>query len=95
VHQFKIASLELERTRRTKDLTTALARVAEINKRLTEIEAEMEQHRLSMPPLAVTPQNVNIVAAPANTDKTARPEPARPDTARASTPSGKRRTLRY
>lgn len=94
VHQFKIASLELERTRRSKDLASALARVAEINKRLGEIEAEMERHRVAMPPLPVLPQDGTMVTS-SKADNTARHEPARPNAAQAGASSGKRRTLRY
>ena len=93
VHQFKIASLELERTRRSKDLASALARVAEINKRLGEIEAEMERHRVAMPPLPVLPQDTKMGTS--NADNTARHEPARPNAAHGGASSGKRRTLRY
>lgn len=96
VHQFKIASLELERTRRSKDLASALARVAEINKRLGEIEAEMERHRVAMPPLPVLPQDGTMVATSSKADNTARHEPTRPNAAHGGgASSGKRRTLRY
>jgi hypothetical protein len=95
VHQFKIASLELERTRRSKDLANALARVAEISKRLGEIEAEMEQHRVAMPPLAALPENRKVDVTLANTGTTARPDAARTNAAQAGASSSKRRTLRY
>jgi len=51
IHQFQIACLELERTRRTNELAAAVARVDGLNLRLVEIEAEIEQRQREMTPL--------------------------------------------
>lgn len=45
VHQFQLALLELERTRRTHERQAALARVRELDERLAEIEALVRTHR--------------------------------------------------
>jgi len=95
VHQFQIACLELERTRRMKELGIAMDRVTSLNTRLAAIESEMEQHRQQMPPLpgemptiAATPQALpNVAKAPV----------PRAEGPRGGSPAvvGQRRTLRY
>lgn len=45
VHQFQLASLELERTRRGRERTAALRRIAEVDARLAEIDAIILKHQ--------------------------------------------------
>jgi hypothetical protein len=45
VHQFQIALLELERTRRTRERQVALDRVQRLDTRLEEIEATIRKHQ--------------------------------------------------
>jgi hypothetical protein len=45
VHQFQIASLELEKTRRTREREAALKRLAVLDARLVEIEAVIQKHQ--------------------------------------------------
>ncbi|HYU32475.1 MAG TPA: hypothetical protein VEW48_09950 [Thermoanaerobaculia bacterium] len=79
VHQFQLASLELERTRRGREKQAALRRVATIDARLAEIEELIRKHQEA---LGVTSQN--------GTDH----ERPRAQGSENSTPE-KRRVLRY
>lgn len=45
VHQFQLASLELERTRRTREKKAALQRIATIDLRLEEINELIRRHQ--------------------------------------------------
>ena len=45
VHQFQLAALELERTRRTREKQAALRRVRDIDAMLAEIEVIMRRHQ--------------------------------------------------
>jgi hypothetical protein len=45
VHQFQLAALELERTRRNKEKVAALRRVRDIDLMLAEIEVIMRRHQ--------------------------------------------------
>ena len=45
VHQFQLASLELERTRRTREKAAAMRRVADIDARMVEIDALIHKHQ--------------------------------------------------
>lgn len=45
VHQFQIAVLELERTRRTRERQAAMDRVQGLDTRLGEIEAAIRKHQ--------------------------------------------------
>jgi len=44
VHQFQIATLELERTRRAQEMKAALARIAKLEARLAEIDGAIGKH---------------------------------------------------
>jgi hypothetical protein len=48
VHQFQLAALELERTRRTREKQAALRRVGDIDRMLSEIEKVMSQHQAAL-----------------------------------------------
>jgi hypothetical protein len=48
VHQFQLAALELERTRRNREKQAALRRVGEIDRMLSEIEKVMRQHQAAL-----------------------------------------------
>jgi hypothetical protein len=48
VHQFQLAALELERTRRTREKQAALRRVGDIDRVLLEIEKVMRQHQAAL-----------------------------------------------
>lgn len=89
VHQFQIACLELERTRRMKELGIASKRVSEINDRLGEIEREMLAHAAAMTPLPnrVAPNvHANVHKPDGATHR---------QHAGSETPRTERRTLRY
>ena len=45
VHQFQLASLELDRTRRTREKQTALRRVAELDEKLIEIDVLIKKRQ--------------------------------------------------
>ncbi|MDD5309176.1 MAG: hypothetical protein PHU25_17830 [Deltaproteobacteria bacterium] len=45
VHQFQLASLELERTRRTREKRTAFRRIMDIDARLVEIDDLIRRHQ--------------------------------------------------
>ena len=45
VHQFQIASLELEKSRRTREREAALKRIGNLDGRLAEIEASIRKHQ--------------------------------------------------
>lgn len=45
VHQFQLASLELERTRRGREKKAALRRIADIDARLAEIDVLIRRHQ--------------------------------------------------
>lgn len=80
IHQFQIACLELERTRRTNELATAMARVDGLNQRIVEIEAEIEQRQREMTPLPPAPSS---------------PVQAPPPTRHVAASRDTRQTLRY
>src|SRR5436305_11150055 len=48
VHQFQLAALELERTRRNKEKEAALRRVRDIDSMLAEIEVIMGRHQAAL-----------------------------------------------
>ena len=48
VHQFQLASLELERARQTKSKQAALRRIALIDARLAEIERDIQTHQQAL-----------------------------------------------
>ena len=48
VHQFQLAALELERTRRTREKQAALRRVGDIDRVLSEIEKVMRRHQTAL-----------------------------------------------
>ena len=45
VHQFQIASLELEKSRRTREREATMKRVSTLDARLAEIEATIRKHQ--------------------------------------------------
>jgi len=45
VHQFQLASLELERTRRSREKQAALRRVGDVDARLAEVEGLIRKHQ--------------------------------------------------
>lgn len=95
VHQFQIACLELERTRRMKELSVASQRVTDINSRLEEIEREILAHTTAMLPL---PEHHLRVVAGGNAPAEPQPKAPRNRQTVAQEPvatEGKRRTLRY
>lgn len=94
-HQFQIACLELERTRRLKELSIASQRVADIHIRLEEIEQEMLAHVAAMAPLPphTPPAKVTENAA---VDRAPKTPMHRPNTSKETAHTeGKRRTFRY
>jgi hypothetical protein len=68
VHQFHIACLELERTRRLKEKEAAMQRVENLDLRLAEIDADMVHHQESIAliragrPPAPTPRRASSAA---------------------------------
>jgi hypothetical protein len=48
VHQFQLASLELERTRRTREKQAAMRRVADIDARMAEIDSLIGRHQAAL-----------------------------------------------
>ncbi|WP_224249734.1 hypothetical protein [Hyalangium gracile] len=80
VHQFQIASLELERSRRMQERKAAMTRIANLDARLAEVEALIRKH-----------QQVLGVTSLAAGDESGRGAPAEE---KAQT-NEKRRTLRY
>lgn len=48
VHQFQLAALELERTRRSRERQAALKRVHDIDAMLAEIDKVMSRHQLAL-----------------------------------------------
>ncbi len=48
VHQFQLAALEFERTRRTREKQAALRRVGDIDRVLSEIEKVMRRHQTAL-----------------------------------------------
>jgi len=54
VHQFQLASLELELTRRSREKQAALRRIADIDARLAEIDVLIRKHQEA---LGLTSQN--------------------------------------
>jgi hypothetical protein len=55
VHQFQIASLELERSRRLRERQYAMSRVNDIDVRLREVEALMLKHQEALGISALQP----------------------------------------
>jgi len=61
VHQFQIATLELERTRRAQEVKAAMARIASLEARLAEIDTLIAKHQKALgmitpePPAASLP----------------------------------------
>lgn len=89
IHQFQIACLELERTRRNNELSAASSRVDGLRQRLAEIEAEIEQRQREMAPLPASRP------APA-TSQAPQPAPGGPRPPPGAEPGrDARRTLRY
>lgn len=95
VHQFQIACLELERTRRLNELTQATQRVADINARLAEIEKEMGAHAAAMPKLPVVEPAQNVQRASSPGPAAITPAHREASSKEAHRAEGKRRTLRY
>ena len=48
VHLFQLATLELERTRRSRERATAIRRIRDIDQRLAEIEAIIGRHQAAL-----------------------------------------------
>lgn len=84
VHQFQIASLELERTRRVQEQEAALRRLKNLEVRVAEIDALIRKHQEALG--AVVPAAPD--AAPLTPDAAPASEPK-------AEPAEKRRTLRY
>ncbi len=95
VHQFQIACLELERTRRLKELGVASQRVQELNERLEQINQEMTAHVAAMPPLPThcVPSVESPTALLVLPNKA--PGHRQNGSKESSQTDGKRRTLRY
>lgn len=54
VHQFQIASMELEKSRRLRERQAAMNRVSNIDARLIEIEALIQKHQAALGVAGVT-----------------------------------------
>lgn len=91
IHQFQIACLELERTRRFNELAAAQARVEGLNQRLAEIDAEIELRRRDMAPLPALPQAAAPTQAQPPTPAPAGPRQPPPNASNRAP----RQTLRY
>lgn len=79
VHQFQLASLELERTRRGREKKAAQRRIADIDARLAEIDELIRKHQEALGMIALD----GAAPAPAATRSNAETAPE------------KRRVLRY
>jgi septal ring factor EnvC (AmiA/AmiB activator) len=62
VHQFQIASLELERTRRTQERQSTLNRLKNLEERLAGIEALIRQHQEALGTSGPRPERVKTEA---------------------------------
>jgi hypothetical protein len=95
VHQFQIACLELERTRRMKELNIASQRVADIHERLDAIEKEMLAHAAAMTPLPPHVPQAKVVEQVSVTEAPKMPAHRQNTSKQAPHTEGKRRTFRY
>jgi hypothetical protein len=68
VHQFQLASLELERSRRNREKKAALQRIANIDARLAEIDNLVRKHQEALGVTAGEPGDQERTAARSNTD---------------------------
>lgn len=97
VHQFRIACLELERTRRLKELAAATRALEGLRARLAEIDREITRHQDDMGPAPLT----TPMTTPPPTPPAPAPEAAPRARSEAAPAPGrkpaaaKRRTLRY
>jgi hypothetical protein len=73
VHQFQIATLELERTRRGQEMKAALARIASLEARLAEIDGQIAQHQkalgLTIPPVPVSSASLTSEPQPGSEER--------------------------
>ncbi|HVE84045.1 MAG TPA: hypothetical protein VND93_14410 [Myxococcales bacterium] len=72
VHQFQIASLELEKSRRSRERQAAMTRIKNIDARLQEIEAFIHKHQEALGTGAGGPPVAEPTPAPAEKRRTIR-----------------------
>lgn len=93
VHQFQIASLELERTRRIQERDTTLRRLQSVEERIAGLDEQIRQHQeaLGIPVIRPTSSTQAHPAAPAPRAES-KPEPKTEPKAEAPV---QRHKLRY